>query len=406
MSEPADQPNSACPHPEAVGTRWGDPISEERQAELQGMLDAWAAPGTNHGNRKGPFDTVRLTGADVFWLTELLRQPLPIALSEVHLEGANLNRAHLEGAYLRAVHFEGARLIGAHLEKAQLIVARLQGANLGSAHLEQAILITAHLEGAHLHATHLEGAELFNAHLERAILVETHLERANLRRVTLDSGTSLEDAILAQRASLRDRLLRRNTSAALGDIHWGSLGTVDLTNINWDAVRRLGEEDWRERGFRDGIEGREAVVRAYRQLAAQLRAQGMSEITDRFLYRAQVCQRRVHLRRFHIHQYLGSWFLDLVSGYGYKPMRSFLTYLLVVLGFAAAYFALGGASGKALSWNEAIVVSMTAFHGRGFFAAVFQPGDPQAAVAAIEAVIGLLIEITFIATFTNRFFAR
>jgi hypothetical protein len=30
---------SPCPHPEAVGTRWGDPISEERQAELKALAD-------------------------------------------------------------------------------------------------------------------------------------------------------------------------------------------------------------------------------------------------------------------------------------------------------------------------------------------------------------------------------
>jgi hypothetical protein len=39
MSE--QQTASACPHPEAVGTRWGDPISAERQAELEGYLDRW-----------------------------------------------------------------------------------------------------------------------------------------------------------------------------------------------------------------------------------------------------------------------------------------------------------------------------------------------------------------------------
>jgi hypothetical protein len=103
---------------------------------------------------------------------------------------------------------------------------------------------------------------------------------------------------------------------------------------------------------------------------------------------------------------LGSWFLDLISGYGYRPMRSLIAYIVVILGFAATYFALGGANGQLHSWNEALVVSMTAFHGRGFFAAVFQPGDLQAAVAAVEAFIGLLIEIVFIATFTQRFFAR
>jgi hypothetical protein len=62
--------------------------------------------------------------------------------------------------------------------------------------------------------------------------------------------------------------------------------------------------------------------------------------------------------------------------------------------------------GKPLTWNEAIVGSMRAVHRRSFFAAVFLPGDRQAAVAAVEAFIGLLIEIVFIATFTQRFFAR
>jgi hypothetical protein len=103
---------------------------------------------------------------------------------------------------------------------------------------------------------------------------------------------------------------------------------------------------------------------------------------------------------------VGSQLLNLISGFGYRPLRSLITYALVVLGFAAAYVALGGTSGAPLHWNEAIVASMTAFHGRGFFSTAFLPGDPQAAVAAAEAFIGLLIEITLIATFTQRFFAR
>ncbi|MGO8950540.1 MAG: hypothetical protein ACLQUY_23360 [Ktedonobacterales bacterium] len=55
---------SACPHPEAVGKRWGDPISQERQAKLQAYLDRWQAE-ADHGLRAGPFTYVRLTGADV-----------------------------------------------------------------------------------------------------------------------------------------------------------------------------------------------------------------------------------------------------------------------------------------------------------------------------------------------------
>jgi hypothetical protein len=75
-------------------------------------------------------------------------------------------------------------------------------------------------------------------------------------------------------------------------------------------------------------------------------------------------------------------------------------------GFAIAYLVLAPSGGHSLLWNEALVVSLTAFHGRGFVAAEFQPGEPQAVIAAVEAVIGLLIEIIFIATFTQRFFEK
>src|SRR5262249_59868267 len=93
-----------------------------------------------------------------------------------------------------------------------------------------------------------------------------------------------------------------------------------------------------------------------------------------------------------------------LAGYGFRPGRSILWYLAIIGGFAFAFFAFGPSSPAHLTWNEALVVSLTAFHGRGFFATTFQPGDPLAALAAAEAVLGLLIEISFIATFTQRFF--
>ena len=51
--------------------------------------------------------------------------------------------------------------------------------------------------------------------------------------------------------------------------------------------------------------------------------------------------------------------------------------------------------------------SMTSFHGRGFF-----PGnnilldDPLTVLAAFEALVGLIIKVTFIVTLTQRFFNR
>ncbi len=48
-----------------IGIAWGDDISEERQSELNAILDAWEAE-SDHGERRSPFDSVHLSGADVF----------------------------------------------------------------------------------------------------------------------------------------------------------------------------------------------------------------------------------------------------------------------------------------------------------------------------------------------------
>jgi len=138
-----------------------------------------------------------------------------------------------------------------------------------------------------------------------------------------------------------------------------------------------------------------------------LRRQGLNESADRFAYRAQLCQRVVLRRQHRYLRYLGSLFLDLIAGYGYRPLRSLFAYILMVGGFAIAYYLLGANVNPALSAHDAIVFSITSFHGRGF-----SPGanitlhNPLTTLAAAEAVVGLLIEITFIATFTQRFFVR
>lgn len=49
------------------------------------------------------------------------------------------------------------------------------------------------------------------------------------------------------------------------------------------------------------------------------------------------------------------------------------------------------------------------FHGRGFFPSLgseYSLHNPLVIMTAFEAVVGLLIEISFIATFTQRFFGR
>ena len=91
------------------------------------------------------------------------------------------------------------------------------------------------------------------------------------------------------------------------------------------------------------------------------------------------------------------------------------TYLGVLFGFAFLFFlagngwltfGLGASQYENLPWYEALILSVSSFHGRSFFQPLQTVGDPVAIIASMEAVFGLFIEVAFIATFTQRFFGK
>ncbi len=171
---------------------------------------------------------------------------------------------------------------------------------------------------------------------------------------------------------------------------------------------RTGPQRRKARQIRRGqlLDAWRDAARANRQLASVMRGQGMNDEADHFAYRAQLCQQRglrYTGKRFRL---VFSRFLDLIAGYGYKPGRSLLAYVLVIVGFAITYYLIGLAAGPQLSPVSAFVLSMTSFHGRGFFPGGIRLDDPLTGVAAGEALAGLIIEVSFIATFTQRFFGR
>jgi hypothetical protein len=157
---------------------------------------------------------------------------------------------------------------------------------------------------------------------------------------------------------------------------------------------------------KDRLDAFRAAVRANRQLATALRDQGMNEEADQFAYRAQVLQRQVFRRQGKRGRYLLSWFLDRVAGHGYRPQRSLYTYFAVLVVFTIAYFLLGPTQGHPFQPDGALVFSVTSFHGRGFFPENLSFESWVTRLAALEAVLGLFIEVSFIATFTQRFFGK
>lgn len=249
-----------------------------------------------------------------------------------------------------------------------------------------------HLEGVNLKETNLEGANLQNAHFERANLSDACLERANLHLAFFDNATRLNRVNIGN---------KKQDGATLADVHWGG---VNLAVVNWASIKTLGDEQ-KARQIRPVHRFRyRAAARAYRQLAMALRDQGLNEEADYFAYRGQLLQRIVWRQQRRWLKYSFSWFLSLLAGYGYRPLRSVLWYLFIILGFAFIYYTFGHLT---LWPPDAFIYSLTSFHGRGFFPGFEEKPslhDPLIIFAAFEAVIGLFIEISFIATFTKRFF--
>src|SRR5262249_34305813 len=138
--------SSLEPQQSKVASRaWGQPIRPERQAELHTMLDTWDIQSTDHGERRGPFHNVELTGAGVSWFAEFRRPAVLYAVPDFHLEAASLYGIDLKVADLKGVHLEGSDLHDAHLE---------------GAHLEGAVLHDVHMQGASLGAARLDGSYL------------------------------------------------------------------------------------------------------------------------------------------------------------------------------------------------------------------------------------------------------
>ena len=242
---------------------------------------------------------------------------------------------------------------------------------------------------ANLPDTHLDHAYLNRAHLEEADLSRAHLERCDLSGAFFDAITNLKDIHMSS---------EKLGIISLVDIIWGG---ANLSVVNWSSVKMLGNE--RKAIKSNRLEDYQTAVRANRQLAVALQEQGLNEEAARFAYRAQKLQRVILRRQKKFISYLFSGFLDILAGYGYRPVRSLFWYFVIIIGFAIAYFVFGHLS----LFPDSLVFSLTSFHGRGFFPGLGNEAslhNPLVVLAAVEAVIGLFIEISFIATFTKRYY--
>ncbi len=231
---------------------------------------------------------------------------------------------------------------------------------------------------------------MWGGSIQRAKLIGAHLEVAILGHVTLADERGIGPIVV--------------------DAQWNN---TNFAIVNWTQVKMLGDEYrvQQTRSERKKERGKvlkylKMAVRANRQISVALQSQGLNEEGARFAYRAQKLQRVVLWHQKKLGQYIFSLFLDALAGYGYRPGRSVIWYLVMIFGFALTYHIFGGLT---FFPSDAIVFSIMSFHGRGFFPNLSSETNlhnPLVMLAAAEAIIGLFIEISFITTFTQRFFGK
>ncbi len=326
----------------------------ERQAELRAEYQAWLDAA--HVQPAPYWNTEIRTRAELHWI--LHERDWGVESST----GDTRRRANLSGANLRRL---------------DLSDEKLNGANFSMAHLNEANLTGVRLRGANLSGTQFDWSDL---------------RGADLREVRLDVTTDF-------------RGVKLDSSTLLADVVWNG---APLTRVDWAQIPVLGDEVEvaQVKHRRERVRAARDAVRAYSGLVVALRGQNLLTLASRYRLREQRLERKALFWEGRFGAWLFSSLLDLVAGYGEQPVRTLLAYVTTVLGFAGAYFAvthLLETRLSALSWDEALVLSLTSFHGRGFFPGFLSLGDWVARLGAVEAVVGLFIELVFIATFSRRF---
>lgn len=404
-------------------------IDARRQAELTARRNI--TPEVLRGIY--PFKGMKLQRADIEWLLathENGRGPVDYHDESqrervgLDLRGANLSHANLQNLPLArtigdvtwrtwtnltqkqhrmaAIQLQHADLKGAHLEEASLEYADLEQADLRGCYMQKANLGTASLQGAYCEGAHMEEVDFWFTMFRDTFLWRTYLQGARFYEANLH-GAHLEGLFLANEDGVGPRM---------ADMHWGD---VNLTLVDWSQIRMLGEEYNARQKNQDGkpkdratrLKEFEAAVRANRQLAVALQAQGLNEHAARFVYRAQVLQRKVLALQGpgKLGPYLFSLLLALLTGYGYRMGRIIIAYAFLVSLFATLYYVFGLSHPPHIRLLDAFILSISAFHGR-VFSSPFLLESPQSIVTACEAVVGFTVEGIFIAMLTQRFFGK
>ncbi len=393
------------------------------------------------------FEKANFTGADFFNCSAQ-----SCVFDEASLQGAILDGADLSSSSCLKTSLSTARLRGTCLQSCNFVGANLDNVEMSSRTRLDGMLLWETDGAAQVVDTIWNGADVSHIDWTHVKVLGDELEAIRLRehnRETFRKYKRRLDGLNEQWHSAKPMRRMAKIKQQLADGKLDEAGTTEALSFiekyanlanEIQEVRAEAERSYLGLGLVPPAV--ERAIRSNRQVGLILRSQGINEHAVRFQYRAERLKRLLLIAKlqgpFYVStdpskgrkrlrnvinairkaavwtsthtlfamRYSVSWLFDITCGYGYKPLNAVGCYVIAIVGFGFGFSILSGIA----FWPNALAFSVTSFHGRGYETLINGANGsiPHDAVflAAFEAVVGLLLEVTFIASFTRRVFDR
>ena len=218
--------------------------------------------------------------------------------------------------------------------------------------------------------------------------------------------------------------MKANFSGA--NLHCADMENANLLGINLDQAK-LDNVHWGEKVIQEkqAIETHkkgqleqakdlyQEAEESYRNLRINLEKAGLFEVAGHFFHREMI-MRRKRMKRFSLERNV-SLLVDLLSGYGEKPIRVVAFSMCFILLCASGYFFLSGIlhNGVALGFNmdNSLAENINHFFSCLYFSVVtfttlgygdLTPHGPARAIAAMEAFGGSFTMALFVVVFVKK----
>lgn len=311
-------------------------------------------------------------------------------LKGVIFEGANLERATLGSSILENADFNNANLEGADFEGSDLKKSLFYRANLKKADFRGADLKDTNFMDSNLYKAILGGTNLQNAILTKCNLQEAYLGGANLENVDLH-GSNLRDADFSEDTKLHNVNLFKCK--------------IENSNLKF-AFNQIDDKVIQERNSeKNYFEAKEV----YRTLKNYFRQESIYDISGKYYYKEKLMEAKCNWKDKKYFKWISNMFLNLVAGYGERPLRVLIWWVGIILGYSFIYYFYNGIyirmANNINSYNpkflEALYFSIVTFTTLGFGDFAPKPGFFQL-FASFEALLGAIFMAMFIFVFARK----